>query len=119
MIKVLKLPFDWIYQVIGFYTLPVRAELCELSDMWIECDYFAVPFDPWDDQCIQEWNYRYTYQALIQNWYGKWKRDSKFMGRHYSLSVYREMAATGLTTIVDCYKMFITVNKQDNEHVNN
>lgn len=93
MIRLLKLPFDWIYQVIGFYTLPNRAELCENSDMWIECDYIALPFDPWGDGQHPPYYYRYTYQALTQNWYGKWIRDSTFLGRHYALSVYREVAA--------------------------
>ncbi len=67
-------------------TKPNNAEQCELGDWWIPCPYRTYGE-------IHTYQYKYSYQSIKQNKYGKWLKELKWLGRHYPLSYYRKLEA--------------------------
>jgi len=87
--KFLKIIYSPIYSLIGFITKPPFSEQCESGDWWIPSNYESLPRGVWGEE-IHDYHYRYVYQKIIQNNFGKWIKASKWIGRHYTLKYYRD-----------------------------
>ena len=90
------LPLKVVRALVGKATIPKEAVQCELGDWWIECDYEDLPQEPWGRK-VHPYHYRYTYQRLEQGYFGKWRKETQWLGRHYSMDFYKMQPPLNLT----------------------
>lgn len=65
---------NFIKTFIGKLTLPEDVYVCELGDYWVESDWYEM----WG-------SHDYHYTKINQNKYGKWVKETVYLGKNVPL----------------------------------